>query len=155
MLPPMVAPAAFSALSADAPGTPATGSGFLSGLSSLSYLAPLFGPLVGVVIAVMLIKRIWIMPVGEHKEAMAALTARMEAAAAAAEESRVETKAISDSRIHKLHHDNDSLQVMNGELTDTIIKQVVPAVTRVAAPLSELAEIKRAQSRKRGARDGD
>lgn len=80
---------------------------------------------------------------------------------AAAERERVETKADVDRersenksafnvRIQGMQTDLDAARGNVADLTDTIIKQVVPAVTRVAGPLSELVELKRAQPRRRG-----
>lgn len=59
-------------------------------------------------------------------------------------------RAAYDTRLQGLQTDLEGARDNVAELTDTIIKQVVPAVTRVAGPLSELVELKRAQPRRRG-----
>lgn len=71
------------------------------------------------------------------------------------ERERLETKAITDTFALRQQADLDEARAANAELTETIIEKVVPAVTRVAGPLTELVEFKRAQSRRRGQDDGD
>jgi hypothetical protein len=107
-------------------------------VSSLGSLSPIFSLGLGGVIAFMLIKRIWIMPVGEFNDFKETT-----------ERERVATKIASDARISGLENDLDTARQSIAELTDTMIKQVVPAVTRVSGPLNELVELKRAQQRGR------
>lgn len=135
----------------DAASTPSgSGGGFADLVSSLSSLSPLFSLGLGGVLAVMLIKRIWIMPVGEFEDYKAAACA----AIAAAERVRDDTKTAADERILGLQGDLDTAREQVSELTDTIIKQVVPAITRVQGPLTELVELKRKEQRKpRGSGD--
>lgn len=131
------ASALVSALSEAAP-TPPSGNGISDFLSSLSSLGPILQLGFGGFLAILLIKRIWIMPVGEftdYKEVT--------------ERQRIDTKEASDQRISKLETDLDTSRATSADLTDTIIKQTV-IMTRVAGPLSELVELKRAQPRRRG-----
>jgi hypothetical protein len=126
------------------------GSGVSDLVATLSSFSPFFSLGIGGVLAVMLIKRIWIMPVGEYRDFRAAVEASIEAAKVNADRERVEAKAAADERAARYQTDLDDARATVAELTETIIRQVVPAVTRVAGPLSELVEIKRAGQRKRG-----
>jgi hypothetical protein len=128
-----------------------TGGGGVSDLvATLSSFSPFFSLGIGGVLAVMLIKRIWIMPVGEFADYKAVSEDAREAAKASCERERAEAKVNADERYARMQTDLDAAREQVSELTETIIRQVVPAVTRVAGPLSELVEIKRAGQRKRG-----
>lgn len=126
---------------------PPSGVDFLSSVSSLS---PILSLGLGGVLAVMLIKRIWIMPVGEFNDYKTVAERERIEAKADCDRERLDIKVAAETRVLRMQADLDEARVVNAELTDTIIKQVVPAVTRVAGPLSELVELKRTQQRKRG-----
>jgi len=147
-----------SMLAADAPGTsPGSGAATANFLSSLGSLSWLFNLGAGGALAFMAYKRVLVMPIGEYTDAKAEwekervrLEKLVDDTKATAERNARDSKAQCDRERTRLEKDLDDVQATNASLTNTIIEQVVPAVTLVAGPLNELVKLKQPVSKRRG-----
>lgn len=124
-------------------------------LESISTFTPILNLGLGGLLVFLIVRRIGIEPTYVYKDAKIAwdrerteLLTRFDAERDTWTTDRARIEVERDRERVKADKDIDELQAANKQLTTTIVEQVVPAVTRVSAPLLDLVRLKEQEQRR-------